>query len=64
MPRVEEFLLFSAQCRFMADCSANPEEKAEWDHLARHWLSEAMEIVEDEAGAEPAVDAAATHNAS
>ena len=46
MPRVEEFLLYSAQCRFMADCSPNLEEKAEWDHLARHWLSEAIEIVE------------------
>jgi len=30
----------------MADCSPNLEEKAEWDHLARHWLSEAIEIVE------------------
>jgi hypothetical protein len=56
MPRVEEFLLYSAQCRFMADCSPNLEEKAEWDHLARHWLSEAVEIVETEgdAGEAPA----------
>src|SRR5262249_20208202 len=53
MPKVEEFLLYSVQCRFMADCSPNPEEKAEWDHLARHWLSEAIDIVEEEGSDEP-----------
>jgi hypothetical protein len=60
MPRVEEYLLFSAQCRFMADWSPNPAEKAEWDHLAHHWMREAMGIVEAEADDGPALEAGPT----
>jgi hypothetical protein len=48
MTRVEEYLLYAAQCRFMAECAFKADEQAEWRDLARLWLNRAMDSVEGE----------------
>ena len=55
MARIEESLLFAAQCRFMAECAVTTEEHAEWASLAKHWLNEAGMDLAKAKGETPAI---------